>query len=65
MQGRLDDPAHLRAHMKTDQAVRTPERASFEKVETLNERIAQEATLGRQVAQIQDDGFRGPTMGGR
>lgn len=65
VQGRLDDPAHLRAHMKTDQAVRTPERASFEKVETLNERIAQEATLGRQVAQIQDDGFRGPTMGGR
>lgn len=65
VQGRLDDPAHLRAHMKTDQAVRTSEVASFEKVETLNERIAQEASQGRQVAQTQDDGPRGPVMGGR
>lgn len=65
VQGRLDDPAHLRAHMKTDQAIRTPEQASFEKVETLNERIAQEAALGRQVARTQDDGPGGPIMGGR
>ncbi|SDZ06976.1 hypothetical protein SAMN04487939_11474 [Lysobacter sp. yr284] len=65
VQGRLDDPAHLRAHMKTDQAIRTPEQASFEKVETLNERIAQEATLDRQVARTQDDGPGGPIMGGR
>lgn len=65
VQGRLDDPAHLRAHMKTDQAVRTPEVASFEKLETLNERIVQEVTLGRQVAKTPDDAPRGPIMGGR
>lgn len=63
--GRLDDPAHRRACMKTDLAVRMPEAVSFEKVEAFNERIVQEAAPVRPVTQIQDDGHRGPVVGSR
>jgi hypothetical protein len=62
VQGRLDDPAHVRAHMKTDEATRTPESASFAKVEALNERAASQAMTQAQ-SQTQEDIVRGPSMG--
>lgn len=34
VQGRLDDPSHLRAHMKTQAAVETPVAESFKQLET-------------------------------
>lgn len=63
VQGRLDDPAHLRAHMKTDEAARTPEAVSFGKVEQVNERIVQQTAQAQQMGQ--DEPARGPVMGGR
>jgi hypothetical protein len=65
VQGRLDDPAHVRAHMKTDEAARTPEAVSFDKVEVLNERIAQHAAQVQSLGQTPDDTPKGPGMGGR
>lgn len=62
VQGRLDDPAHVRAHMKTEEATRTPESASFAKVEALNERAASQAVAQTQ-SQAQEDIIRGPSMG--
>ncbi|MGO1072489.1 XVIPCD domain-containing protein [Lysobacter sp. CA199] len=64
VQGRLDDPAHLRAHMKTDEAARTPEAVSFDKVEALNERIAQHSAQAQALGQTPDEPSKG-NMGGR
>jgi len=36
VQGRLDDPSHLRAHMKTQTAVETPVAESFKQLEVAN-----------------------------
>ncbi|MGO1073344.1 XVIPCD domain-containing protein [Lysobacter sp. CA199] len=36
VEGRLDDPAHLRAHMKTEQALQTPIETSVQRVEAVN-----------------------------
>ena len=55
VQGRLDDPAHVRAHMKTEAAVQTPEAVSFQKVEALNERSAQQALNTQQNYQAQEE----------
>ncbi|MGO1000537.1 XVIPCD domain-containing protein [Lysobacter sp. CA196] len=55
VQGQLNDPAHVRAHMKTDAAVQTPEAASFQKVEALNERSAQQALNTQQNYQAQEE----------
>lgn len=60
VQGRLDDPAHLRAHMKTEEATRTPESVSFAKVEALNERAQGQAPTQ---TQTQDEPARGPSIG--
>lgn len=38
VQGDLNDPAHLRAHMKTEQATATPVEASFQQLEAVNQR---------------------------
>lgn len=62
VQGRLDDPAHLRAHMKTEEATRTPESASFARAEALNERMATQATTLAQT-QAPEDVVRGPSIG--
>ncbi|WP_057920592.1 XVIPCD domain-containing protein [Lysobacter capsici] len=63
VQGRLDDPAHLRAHMKTDEAVRTPEAASFEKVEAINERMARQTAQAQALGQMPEEAPKGPGMG--
>lgn len=63
VQGRLDDPAHLRAHMKTDEAARTPEAASFEKVEAINERIARQTAQAQALGQTPEETPKGPGMG--
>jgi len=39
VQGALDDPAHLRAHMRTEQAVETPVAASFERVQATDGQV--------------------------
>ena len=62
VQGRLDDPAHVRAHMKTEEATRTPESASFAKLEALNERALGQTPNPAQ-GQVQDDPVRGPSLG--
>lgn len=63
VQGRLDDPAHLRTHMKTDEAARTPEAASFEKVEAVNERIARQTAQAQALGQTPEETPKGPGMG--
>ncbi|ALN82605.1 hypothetical protein LA76x_4497 [Lysobacter antibioticus] len=62
VQGRLDDPAHVRAHMKTEEATRTPENASFAKVDALNERMATQPAVPVQT-QGQEELARGPSIG--
>nr|WP_252255600.1 XVIPCD domain-containing protein [Lysobacter capsici] len=63
VQGRLDDPAHLRAHMKTDEAVRTPEAASFEKVEAISERMARQMPQAQALGQMPEEAPKGSGMG--
>ena len=63
VQGRLDDPAHVRAHMKTDAAVQTPEAASFDRVEAINDRSAQQASALQAQQQAQDEQARSVGMG--
>lgn len=63
VQGRLDDPAHLRVHMKTDEAVRTPETVSFEKVEAINERMARQTAQAQALGQMPEEAPKGPGMG--
>lgn len=58
VQGRLDDPAHVRAHMKTEAAVQTPEAVSFQKIEAINERATQQAPA-LQTQQMQEEPSRG------
>ncbi|ALN63404.1 hypothetical protein GLA29479_2538 [Lysobacter antibioticus] len=55
VQGQLNDPAHVRAHMKTEAAVQTPEAVSFQKVEALSERSAQQALNTQQNYQAQEE----------
>lgn len=47
VQGRLDDPAHLRAHMKTQLAVDTPVAESFRELQAFD-RAAQQARVQQQ-----------------
>ncbi|MBT2746069.1 MULTISPECIES: XVIPCD domain-containing protein [unclassified Lysobacter] len=63
VQGRLDDPAHLSAHMKTDEAVRTPQAASFEKLEAINERIARQTAQAQTLGHTPEGTPKGPGMG--
>lgn len=58
VQGQLNDPAHVRAHMKTEAAVQTPEVGSFQKVEAINERAAQQVPA-LQAQQLQEEPSRG------
>ncbi|KRB03240.1 hypothetical protein ASD86_20320 [Lysobacter sp. Root690] len=63
VQGRLDDPANLRAHMKTDEAVRAPEAVSFEKIEAINERIARQTAQAQALGQMPEEPTKAPGMG--
>jgi hypothetical protein len=45
VQGRIDDPAHLRAHMKTQLAAETPVTDIFHKIETFNLREQHEQSM--------------------
>src|SRR3546814_10024735 len=47
VQGRLDDPAHLRAHMKTQLAVDTPAADSFRELQAFD-RAAPQARVQQQ-----------------
>ena len=50
VQGRLDDPAHVRAHMKTQLAVDTPAADSFRELRAFDQ--AAEQARGQQQAQV-------------
>lgn len=51
VQGNLGDPAHLRAHMPTDEAVRTPAERSFERLAELDQHLAREQSLQAETRQ--------------
>jgi hypothetical protein len=57
VQGGLTDPAHLRAHVSTEQAIRTPVEHSDERLMTVNKGIAEQQVLARQheLVREQDD----------
>src|SRR3546814_17125423 len=46
--GRLDDPAHKRAFVSVEEAIRTPVEQSDEKLYIANQAITQERVLARQ-----------------
>lgn len=53
VQGRLDDPAHLRAHVQVAQAMQTPIEQSDAKLLAANQAISQEQIASRQQAMQQ------------
>jgi len=58
VQGRLEDPAHMRAHMTTDVATQTPTDESLQRLEQLDRQLAEQharqASLQEQHAQQSD-----------
>ncbi len=50
VQGELHDPAHLRAHMKTEQALAAPVEASLQRLEAVNQRISEQQRAAQQQA---------------
>jgi hypothetical protein len=42
VEGRLDDPAHRRAHMPTEQAAKTPVEASFDRLSVVRQALEAE-----------------------
>lgn len=50
VEGRLDDPAHRRAHMNTEQAMQMPNDGSIQRIEALNKSVETEPDQARQVA---------------
>ncbi len=64
VQGKLDDPAHDRAHMKTELAAHMPEAESHQRLQTVNERLAQQHALEQQhnIHTQQQDAQRSPVM---
>jgi hypothetical protein len=54
VQGRLNDPAHLRTVIETETAAQTPVAESNVKLELVNQRLAQQQTQGQQLAQQRD-----------
>lgn len=57
VQGRLDDPAHLRAHMSTDVAVQTPVSESLQQLQKVDQQLA-ENRLQQEPAQVQQESHR-------
>lgn len=62
VEGRLDDPAHKRAVMPIETAIRTPVEQSDEKLLAANKSIAQEQALAQQQALAR--GLDDPSQGG-
>ncbi|MFC0156202.1 XVIPCD domain-containing protein [Xanthomonas dyei] len=58
VQGELQNPAMLRAHMPTSEAAQRPVQESFAQLETVNQRLAQEQSLEQQ--RLQEQQQRGP-----
>jgi len=57
VQGRLDDPAHLRAHMSTDVAVQTPASESLQQLQKVDQQLA-EGRAQPDPAQVQQESHR-------
>lgn len=55
VQGRLDDPAQTRACVNAAELARTPEAESFQRLEAINQRIAQENTTRQQLPQLANE----------
>lgn len=55
VQGQLDDPAHLRAHMTTQLATATPVQVSMQRLQELDQQ--QTVTQSRQQEEIQRQGM--------
>jgi hypothetical protein len=51
VQGKMDDPAHLRMYVNIEAAIQTPIAASDERLEAVNQRLAQEQMQAQQLAQ--------------
>lgn len=66
VEGQLADAAHLRAHVSTEQAIRTPVEQSDERLLAVNQAIAQQQELARhqELARTPENPNRGgPVMG--
>ncbi len=65
VEGQLTDAAHLRAHVSTAQAIRTPVEQSDERLLAVNQAIAQQQELTRhqELAMPETPGRGGPVMG--
>lgn len=64
VQGRLDDPAHLRAHMPTLTAINQPVAASFQQVRVCDQVQAEQLAQQRTQDEALQQGRGGLTMGG-
>ncbi|KHL59309.1 XVIPCD domain-containing protein [Xanthomonas cannabis] len=62
VQGALNDPAMLRAHMPTVQAAQTPVEHSFNQLEQVNQRLAQEQSQQQTLDQNQAQSQGSPSM---
>lgn len=65
VQGALDDPAHTRAHMKTEDAARTPEAESFANVQATQQRPGQNVDQVQPLQPVQDETQKGFGAGSR
>lgn len=66
VQGQLEDPAHLRAHVATEQGIRTPVEQSDERLVAVNQTIERQNAIDREQAlarQSQDQVRSGPALG--
>ena len=65
VQGALDDPAHLLAHMPTDQATAQTPAAAFEQLQIVEQQQAQQLAEQLRLDALQEQHTRsGPVMGG-
>ncbi|MGV7183815.1 XVIPCD domain-containing protein [Xanthomonas axonopodis] len=62
VQGSLNDPAMLRAHMPTVQAAQTPVEQSFNQLEQVNQRLAQQQAQQQTLDQNQAQSQGSPSM---
>lgn len=62
VQGRLEDPASRRAHMRTDEAARTPEAVSFEKAASIDAQMVQKSSTALQTEKTQDQETQNPVI---
>ena len=55
VQGRLDDPAQTRACVNAAELARTPEAESFQRLDAITQRLAQENTTRQQLPQVANE----------